>query len=203
MGPPRAGQNFMSEASATATLGAWVVGLCVCMVSIAHWLIVQSPPPPNHLTVFHIQVHCCGGAPCERCFRLALPCRPQAYEYVLLQEGASADATTTTTATNTTTTAAADSSSSGTSTQRRWLRRKRGYCRRGAKQRAGGEGEGEGDEEAGWEPIEGSPLLALAFQRGGPRAHAELACEVFMSMVAEGRVARPRALAWLYVITLL
>jgi hypothetical protein len=131
------------------------------------------------------KVLCCGGSPCDRCWRLALPCKPQDYSYTYIQAAAAA---------------ADDAAAAGGGKEeegqqhkqkRQWLRRRRGYCRRRR---------GKGPrEEDGWEPIEGSPLLALAFDRGSPRAHAQLVCEVFMSMCQEGRVLRPKALHFLCV----
>jgi hypothetical protein len=108
------------------------------------------------------QVLCSGTFPCDRCWRLAIPCRPQDYQ-----------------------------------------------TPSPAKEGGGGGGGGEGvesgrhqqrrEQAAAAGAASSRPLVALAFSRASPRAHAELAAQAFMALHSSGLVGRDNVLFVMYV----
>lgn len=120
----------------------------------------------------HTQVVCTGAFPCDRCWRLALPCR--------LQTTAPSHAPTARSATH------SFSPFSG------------GGDGEGDGDGQLGE-EGAPPKEPSAAAAASSPHLQLVFTRANPKANAELLSKAFMELHASGRVVRERALFAMYV----
>lgn len=128
----------------------------------------------------------------DRCWRLALPCRPQAYTHpgydhrgARAQQGRSEQEEK------------GDEKQQGEAQEEeRPQPERRSKRRRAVLQR-------QEREAAAAETASPSPrLLEMAFTRASPRVHAELASQEFMALHAQGQVAPEKALFIMYVLGL-
>jgi len=109
-------------------------------------------------------MNCTGGFPCDRCWRLAIPCRPQSAAAAAVAAAAPASSRS--------------SLSGGAGDGPLGLL-------------AAGESGG-GVNAAAASPL--VPLLELAFARTSPRVAAEVMMQSFMALHATGQVVRAKAL---------
>jgi hypothetical protein len=149
------------------------IRVCVTRLASTGRLTQRTHAPQCSRSRTHIQIVCTGTFPCDRCWRLALPCRPQASRKAAAarNDGGSPDgsvgdeeeeaAAAAADGESAAAASAAASSSSSPSTL---------------------------------------ALLKLTFARASPRADAELMIQAFMALHADGKVAQERALFAAYVL---